>query len=172
MTHAPWLRFLAVAALGCDTTIHQGLTAAADAPPSAPCLEASAHSDFAWIRDDVFAVSCSAFASCHQGGNPPAQLDLEPARAYDDLVGVAATTIPGWGLRVAPGDPEHSYLLVKLGAVAGPLGAAGTTMPLGSPLLCAEIRDAIRRWIAAGAPPQAPDAGAADAPPPDAGVPD
>ena len=57
-------------------------------------------------------------------------------------------------LRVAPGDPDHSYLLLKLEGKLGP--DEGVQMPLvGGPLPASAI-DAIRRWIAAGAPETAP----------------
>jgi hypothetical protein len=156
----------ALAGLGCDTALHAGH--AADAPESPSCVEAQHHSDFPWLRDNVFKVHCSAFTSCHQGGNPPGHLNLTPALAYGQLVGVAATTVPGW-VRVAPGAPSESYLLVKLGEIAGPLHAAGqdgTTMPPNSDLLCQSKRSAVVRWIEAGAPaqPAAPDAAVADAP--------
>jgi hypothetical protein len=152
------------ALLGCDTAVHvQDL----DAPPSAACLEATRHSDFAWIQANVLGPSCAAFTSCHQGGHPPGRLDLSADHAYANLVNVAEVTVPDWGVRVAPFDPDHSYLLVKVGVVAGPLGALGTTMPPNSPLLCAEKLDALRRWIAAGAlessVPDAPSAALPDA---------
>jgi hypothetical protein len=91
---------------------------------------------------------------------------LTAANAYHNLVGVDEVTVPGWGQRVVPFDPDHSYLLVKLGAASGPIGDAGTTMPVNSPLLCPEKLGAIRRWIAAGAPENgaAPDAPLPDAP--------
>lgn len=55
--------------------------------------------------------------------------------------------------RVVPGDPQRSYLMVILGHVPGPLAPNVGTMPYNEPLLCAEKRQAIERWIAAGANP-------------------
>jgi hypothetical protein len=161
---------LAVAA-GCDTTVHYG---SVDASISSACLEAEEHSDFAWLRDKVFMPSCAAFSSCHQGSRPPANLNLTPSKAYAQLVGVPAISVDGW-TRVVPGHPEMSYLLVKLGAIDGPLGDRGSTMPPNSALLCQQKRDAVSRWIAAGALGDEPDAAAPDAAPvprADGGMPD
>src|SRR5262249_16215504 len=146
---------------GCDTTIHQGLVPTADAPPTPPRLGADSHSHFPWIAANVFQTWGGNFVSCDEGGNPPGHLSLQPDRAFAQLVGIDSYTEPSWK-RVVPGDPEHSYIMVKLGDVPGPLGASGTTMPPRSSLLCREKIDAIRRWIEAGAPEQG--GGAADAP--------
>ncbi len=155
---------LTVMGAGCDTAIHFTGEGGADAAISGKCLEAEAHSDFPWIRDNVLKVSCSAFSSCHQGTRPAGMLNLTPTRAYDQLVNVPAQE-PGW-VRVVPGDPNHSYVLVKIGGAPGPLGDGGL-MPPNSVLLCQPKMDAIRRWIAAGAPPGSPaaDGGPSDARP-------
>jgi hypothetical protein len=52
-------------------------------------------------------------------------------------------------LRVAPGDPDNSYLVHKVEGSA----AIGGQMPLGGPPLSAEEINLIRQWIAAGAEP-------------------
>ncbi len=119
---------------------------------SPTCAEATQHSDLTWIQDRIFSPSCAGFADCHRGATPPAGLSLEPGRARANLVGVASVLFPSYR-RVVPGDPQHSYLLVILGHVAGPLDPSIGTMPYGSPLLCVEKRQAIERWIAAGAGP-------------------
>jgi hypothetical protein len=121
-----------------------------DAAVTASCLEAEQHSDFAWIRDNLFRTSCSAFSACHQGQRPAGSLNLTPALAHAELVGVPAAAVAGW-VRVVPGAPEQSYLLVKLGAIDGPLGIGGTRMPPNSPPICGQKIDAVARWISAGA---------------------
>jgi len=87
----------------------------------------------------------------------PVLLPGQPGRVFDPLVGVPAANEAARTaglLRVAPGDPDHSYLLLKL---EGTLAAGeGVPMPLvGGPLPASAI-DTIRRWIAAGAPETAP----------------
>jgi hypothetical protein len=104
--------------------------------------------------------SCAAVRACHQGARPAGSLNLTPLLAHGNLVNVAATSVPGW-VRVVPGNPEASYLMVKLDAVDGPLGFRGTIMPPDGPV-CAGMIGAVRRWIEAGAPgpiPSSPDAG-------------
>jgi hypothetical protein len=153
----------------CDTGIHFPGSGGADAQVSASCLEAEAHADFEFLREQVFPLSCANFTSCHQGQRPASSLDLTRARAFAQLVGAPAISVAGW-TRVVPGDPEASYLLVKLGAVDGPLGERGTFMPPGGVPLCTGKVGAVRRWIEAGAPgpADAPDAAAPDAAPADA----
>ena len=66
--------------------------------------------------------------SCHPGVNP--SLDLTAAASYDDLVGIRALEDPRL-YRVVAGDPEKSFLYLKLGG-APPIfdiPAIGTRMP-------------------------------------------
>jgi hypothetical protein len=117
---------------------------------SASCVEANAHEDLQWIQDNIFDKSCG-FSSCHGGTTPAGKLSLAPGQSYAALVGLASTAQPSWK-RVVAGDSGSSYLMVALGAVAGPLPESGT-MPAGQDPLCDEKRDAIARWIDAGARP-------------------
>ncbi|TMA50161.1 MAG: hypothetical protein E6J71_25015 [Deltaproteobacteria bacterium] len=108
------------------------------------------------IQKKIFDSTC-ATPSCHGAGAASAGLDLSDGAAYSNLVGVPAANEAARTaglLRVAPGDPDHSYLLLKL---EGTLAAGeGVPMPLvGGPLPASAI-DTIRRWIAAGAPETAP----------------
>ena len=101
------------------------------------------------IQDNVFSVSC-ATAGCHSGpaGNVlPTGMDLTSADAsFNALVGVASLQQPAI-LRVAPGDPDNSYLVQKLEGTA----ATGARMPaIGGPLDQTVIDD-IRQWISDGA---------------------
>jgi hypothetical protein len=132
-----------------------------DASPS--CVAAETHADLAYIETEIFAPGCSSFVSCHKGAATQAGgLSLEVGRSHDQLVDRPSTRFPEWKL-VVPGDPVHSYLMVVLGQYEGPLDPRIGTMPFNSRLLCREKRDAIERWILAGAPPTSPDAGV-DAP--------
>lgn len=115
--------------------------------PLTACEEATSHSDLTWIEQRVLATSC-AMAGCHHGTSPSAGLRLDPGFARANLVDVAAHA-SGW-VRVVPGSPSSSYLMVAIGATTGPLPDDGV-MPLGDPALCTPITDAIGRWIAGGA---------------------
>ena len=86
---------------------------------------------------------------CHHGGASPKGLSLESAMALQNLVGVASAELPSM-LRVAPGHPESSYLIVKL--VPADMRRVGSRMPrTGPPFLTSGQIDALRRWITAGA---------------------
>jgi len=113
------------------------------------CAEAKLHSDFAWIQAHVLTPSC-ATAMCHAGAEPKVDLSLEAGEAYANLVNKGASTATGW-IRVVPGSPEQSYLMVAFGRAPGPMPRDGF-MPLGAPALCGEKLDAVARWISAGAP--------------------
>lgn len=126
-----------------------GAVVGIDAPVATVCDEAMQHSDLAWIQDHVFTPSC-ATGSCHRGSSPAVGLSLEAGQSFGNLVGHDASTASGW-VRVAPGSPTTSYLVVALGRASGPAPKDGT-MPLGMPALCGPKLDAIERWITTGAP--------------------
>lgn len=109
--------------------------------------------DFATKVQPIFTASC---ASCHGGAAPQLGLDLGEGAAYAALVGVDSTSQPGT-LRVAPGDPSASLLLLKV----GPTPPVGARMPLGGALSDAEIAT-LEAWVAAGAPESATFACAGD----------
>lgn len=131
-----------------------------DATWSPKCYEAMDHSDFAWIEENVFRGSCASFMSCHDSQNPAGGLDLTAGNAYGELVNVPSFYFTDW-MRVTPGDPEASYLMVRLRCTtdedpyvaqceSGPLDG-GVLMPPNSAPVCKPKREAIRRWIEQGA---------------------
>ena len=99
------------------------------------------------LQVNVFDRSC-AVAGCHAGSTAPLGLRLDAGFSYARLVGQASVESPTQ-LRVAPGDPDNSYLLQKIEGNA----AVGGRMPLNQPPLAPEAIAAVRAWIAAGAPP-------------------
>ena len=133
-----------------------------DASPS--CIEATTHADLEWLQPNVFTPGCSNFVSCHKGAATQAGgLNLEAGRTQAALVNKPSTRFTTWTL-VVPGDAVHSYLMVVLGQYPGPLDDRIGTMPFNSRLLCREKRDAIERWIMAGAPGAMPVDAGVDAP--------
>jgi hypothetical protein len=72
------------------------------------------------IETEIFARSCT---SCHGGSSPSEDLDLE-GRTYERLVNVPSAQAPNLML-VAPGDPDASYLYLKITGQA----AVGNRMP-------------------------------------------
>lgn len=119
---------------------------------SPSCLEALEHSDLTWLQDRVFQPSCSNFTPCHKGLAPEAGgLSLERGQTHRQLVNVDSDLFIQFK-RVAPNDPPNSYLMIITGQYPGPIDAKVGKMPYNSSLLCKEKRDALERWILAGAP--------------------
>jgi len=97
-----------------------------------------------------------ALGGCHlrAPGAGGLVLDVTSTAWRDAVVGVAAQQNPAMAL-VAPGDPDHSWLAVKIsgelcGMACDPALGCGAQMPFGSPLSEGD-RATIVAWIAAGA---------------------
>jgi len=98
------------------------------------------------LQEQVFGRICT---DCHvPGGIGPMPLD-DAATTYQNLVGVDSLEIPGIP-RVAPGDPDGSYVVWK---IEGRPQIFGDRMPPPpQPMLEAEHIEAIVEWIRQGAP--------------------
>src|SRR5690349_2353687 len=111
--------FATFAAVGCDDggTAEEPADAGPDAPPpdaSPSCIEATQHSDFAWIQQNIFAKSCAFATSCHSANaNASAHLSLTKDLAYAQLVGMPSTQETS-KMRVVAGDCDASYLFHKV----------------------------------------------------------
>jgi hypothetical protein len=108
-------------------------------------------SDLARIERKIFKVSCTT-ASCH-GAAGAGGLVLTAGAAAANLVGVPAVNPAAAAaglLRVAPGDPDRSFILRKLEGVLD--SGEGDPMPRAGTKLRPDLIELIRRWIAAGAP--------------------
>jgi mono/diheme cytochrome c family protein len=97
------------------------------------------------IQASIFTPICE---QCHSGAGAPVGLRLDAANSFALLVGVPSGEQPSI-LRVAPGDPDNSYLIQKLEGTAG----VGQRMPLRLPPLPQSDIDVIRQWITDGAQP-------------------
>jgi hypothetical protein len=80
---------------------------------------------------------------CHGAAAGGFTLNLAPRASGGDTIGAPSTEVPAL-LRVAPGDPDGSYLLKKL---EGSAGILGDRMGSGDPAESALVR----RWILSGA---------------------
>jgi hypothetical protein len=100
--------------------------------------------DFQSIQDNVFTPICS---KCHVGASAPEGLQLDAAHSYNLLVGVPSVEKSSL-LRVDPGNPDSSYLVLK---IEGASGIDGGQMPLGETPLPQATITAIRAWITNGA---------------------
>ncbi|WP_299697276.1 c-type cytochrome domain-containing protein [Hydrocarboniphaga sp.] len=103
---------------------------------------------FQSIQDNVFTPICT---QCHAGASAPQGLDLQQGSSYDMIVNVVSQEQPTLA-RIAPGDPDASYLIQK---IAGAAGISGARMPYGcptsQPCLDAATIDVIRQWVSNGA---------------------
>ena len=77
-------------------------------PSTPPAMTLTA--DFDSIQANIFTPIC---AGCHSGPNPAANLSLDAAHSYNDLVNVPSTEEPTLD-RVKPGDPTNSFLVIHL----------------------------------------------------------
>jgi hypothetical protein len=132
-----------IAASGCDESLE---TLAGPTPNLTPT--------FSSIQRDIFEAADSsgrpACSSCHNpngGAFRQVGLDLSTSGSYNSLVGVESRQKPGLQ-RVAPGDPDGSYLLHKL---EGRTDIIGNRMPTRGPYLSEGQLAIIRRWIQLGA---------------------
>ena len=97
------------------------------------------------IQQNVFTPYCT---DCHiPGGIGPMPLD-SVTNSYQSLVNQPSIEVNL--LRVAPGNPDSSYLVHK---IQGAPDIAGDRMPLGKPPLSADQIQAIIEWIRNGAAP-------------------
>ena len=106
---------------------------------------------FTSIQRDILTASDSsgrpACINCHNG-NPFVPGNYTGSNAYASLVNAQSREKPNL-VRVAPGDPDNSYLVHKL--EGGP-NIVGERMPRGGgPFLSSGQMLVIRRWIAEGA---------------------
>lgn len=90
----------------------------------------------------LLAAECAG-SGCHGATSPALGLDLASAGVGARVAGIAAASCSGRVL-ADPGDPDASFLLEKVSAVAP---ACGSRMPLGRAALDAAEIAALRGWI-------------------------
>jgi hypothetical protein len=135
---------------------HVAPTTTCDTTGAAPVCVEPIEPRWSSIYAGAFATRCAS-ATCH-GARVRGELDLSTeATAYLSLVSVRASGSTACeqvgSLRVVPGDPDVSLLVHKLtGFTASGEDVCGRLMPLSGGRLPAQHIDAIREWIARGAP--------------------
>src|SRR6266567_2474080 len=96
------LRVVAIAGLvvpalaGCRISLEDNVALTADAgsngracavsTTSQPCMDATMHSDLAFIEQKIFVASCN-FSGCHGSATDSGKLDLRAGMSHDQLVG-------------------------------------------------------------------------------------
>ena len=103
------------------------------------------------FASDLLPVLKARCAVCHMTGKEPGGMALTPDKAWVDLVSQDAIGLAGWQ-RVAPGDPEASYLMHKLWGSHRSVGGSGSRMPMHQPALPAAVQEQFASWVLEGAP--------------------
>ena len=129
-------------------------TGAATGPEGDPDLPTGGGSvDFSKQVQPIFNENCS----CHLTPSAPQGEVLLEGASYDFLVNVPSTGKPEF-MRVKPGDPDNSYLIIKVDDQVPDVGSkrVGERMPRGSPPLSRTEIDTLRKWVEEGALRAAP----------------
>lgn len=111
-----------------------------------------AEADKSLFQAEIAPLLASNCATCHMTGQEAGNMALIPAKAIESLVGVKSVEAPDL-VRVVPGDPDASYLVMKLEGTHLAKGGTGAQMPFGAAPLPKETIAKIRQWIAEGAKP-------------------
>lgn len=147
------LSLLCCAVIGCTAGSGEGLDISGR--PLSEGGDVPLGPTLASVQANVFNPSCIV---CHAGASAPQGLRLDKANSFTNLVGVLSRQDSSF-LRVAPGDPDQSYLIHKLEGTA----STGERMPLGGAPIPQSTIDFVRQWISDGA--LADSGGAPDMPP-------
>ena len=110
----------------------------------APRASNAGSGEFRAIEEEIFVTRCLG-KGCHSGLHPAGELNLSKGEAYGELVAVPSQRRPE-RLRVAPGDPDASYLVQRL----SPEGDTPRMPMMAQALTSAEV-ERIRAWIRDGA---------------------
>jgi hypothetical protein len=95
----------------------------------------------------IFNATCNGGA-CHVGGGNAAQLKLDAAQAFAELVNKNTSQCGGSRTLVIPGDVANSYLMDK---ILGVDMCTGVRMPRNRPPLSTDQNNTISDWILQGA---------------------
>jgi hypothetical protein len=117
------------------------------------CEEQTAASTYELIQTAIFEKRGCTESICH-GAAAEGDLDLRAGISYDNLVDVAASSVPGIQ-RVVPGDKDRSLMWLNLAAKTLPeqYHAPLRPMPLDPvPALTFDELELVRIWLENGAP--------------------
>ena len=120
--------------------------------PSPPTLTVTVNpqtgmeATFTRVQTEIFNPSC-ALSGCHSAGSAAQGLVLAQGQAFGNIVNVRSSE-QGSMDRIEPGDPDNSYLYLK---VIGDSSISGVQMPRGRAPLSQELRNLLKDWIEAGA---------------------
>ncbi len=109
-----------------------------------------AEQDSVSFASDIAPVLKQRCAKCHLTGTEAGNMALYPRAAYGSLVNQPSVQLPTM-MRVSPGDPDQSYLLLKLENNHLDAGGTGIQMPFNEAPLDEDTLARIRQWIVSGA---------------------
>lgn len=138
----------ALPVLGLMATILAGCSGAPEGDSGSP----QAAAEKSLFQAEIAPLLASNCATCHLTGQEAGNMALVPGKAIESLVGVKSVEAPNL-VRVVPGDPDASYLVMKLDGTHLAKGGTGAQMPFGAPPLPKETIAKVRQWIAEGAKP-------------------
>lgn len=141
-----WFAAAFLAAAACSPADPAGTPNDAGAGCLFNCSEASFDGPLWRQVQGTIDQTCASGDNCHLGGS--GGMALSVGNEFGPMIGVPSSEMPAM-LRVAPGDPLHSYVYLKLRCEGG---IQQSCMPLGisDPSLARVFHD----WIEAGAPTQ------------------
>ena len=119
--------------------------------PSPPTLmvtvnpQTGMEATFFRVQNEIFNPSC-ALSGCHSAGSAAQGLSLAEGQAFGNIVNVPSS-VQGSKDRIEPGDPNNSYLYLK---VIGDPSISGVQMPRFRTPLSQELQDLLKDWIEAG----------------------
>lgn len=113
-------------------------------------LSAAQAADTVSFADQILPMLEAQCGGCHMTGDEPGGLALIADMARPSLLKASSqqNALP----IVAPGDPERSYLILKLEDRHLEAGGQGVRMPFGAPPLDDAFISQLRNWISQGAP--------------------
>lgn len=114
--------------------------------PTEPVDTPDPTATFTRVQNEVFTPSC-AVAGCHDVIGQQQNLMLTEGTAYAMIVGRRSTEVSSLD-RIAPGNPDDSYLYRKITGAS----ISGERMPQGQPPLPDDKIRLVRDWIRRGAP--------------------
>lgn len=129
-----------------------GLLALACAVRAEEPAPAVSHQPAVSYQKDVVPILEQNCATCHLTGEEAGGMSLVGDAAIGFLVGQPSQEAPAI-MRVAAGEPDKSYLVMKLEGTHIDHGGSGSQMPFGGLPLAPEDIAKVRQWIAEGAKP-------------------
>lgn len=112
----------------------------------AELLEVSNEATLSNIQATIFDTNC-ALSGCHAGSDAQLDQNLSAGQSFSNIVNVRSVERSDL-FRVEPGNPDDSYLFMK---IIGDPDIVGARMPLGRAALSDQQIEIVREWIANGA---------------------